>query len=183
MSHASTLPASAASVSSSSSSSNLFSFKLKFPSFIFATGGQHGQNGQQAPAEDKRKRRNSSAEAPANGTGPVSSPTVIPPSAVATCGSCSKKLPAECRCLPTVQTRKPPKKSGLFRWDPRRHSHAGAPAASGPKSRARRPRPESAVDPGVDFFEDEADLFEGLAPKPQGSSGESHQIEAIVQYP
>jgi hypothetical protein len=62
---------------------------------------------------------------------------------------------------PACVARKASKKSGLFRRDPRRHSLAGSAAEA-----------KRATVPARDYFEDEADLFADVAPKPGGSSGE-----------
>ena len=157
-----------------------FSFKLRLPSFAL-----HNNNNSSSGKEE-RKRRASSTEAtrqnleatPTASQGQTAQKTddfsnndrLVCPlcrnTIVASSNKSNKKksgssvnVGAVCKCR---------KGKNFFRRDPRRHSHAGTSEVNGSKDFTK---------PNLEYFEDEADLFEGLAE--QGVSGLSDEDTGV----
>ena len=149
-----------------------FSIKLRLPFFALAT------------AKTERKRRASSSE---NGAAMEAATAFEGHAAPKTDDSSNSKQPTD-RLCPSCKNQTASKKlnsSGVgsvvvckcrkaknfFRRDPRRHSHAGT---SEPNSSLR-----TSSKSNLDYFEDEADLFEELVPDPRLSNATSDEDAGV----
>ena len=164
-----------------------FSFKMRLPFFAALAS---------ASTKQERKRRASSSEATRENNGPVFEAAAFEGhTAQKTDDSASKEQQQQavldrlcplCRNPTTASSKKNKKSAGggvvavckcrkgknFFRRDPRRHSHAGTSEGDGSLGTQKFSGNK------LEFFEDEADLFEGIVQQkqqqPQGGGQQQH---------
>jgi len=150
-------------------SQSRFSLKLRLPFFARASAKQERRRRASSSEAERENAATAASEASegrsAQKTDDSDDRSVCPlcknPLAVASGASSSskKKLSGVCRCR---------KSSGrnFFRRDPRRHSHAGTSEADSLRNKLGK----TSAATGLDYFDDEADLFDGIVRCPDETS-------------